>query len=78
MKEKGNEEEIYEALNQQLDQAYESKQWTKFVANYLWKSFSVRIGDVNVVIVKSMKETNANSDKNYLSYSRVQNKIHSK
>ena len=66
MKEKGKELETYESFNEELDKAHESKQWTKYIVNYLWKTFSVRNEDVNVVIVKSMKEANANPDKNYL------------
>ena len=66
MKEKGKELVTYESFNEQLDQAHESKQWTKYIVNYLWKTFSVRNEDANVVIVTSMKEANANPDKIYL------------
>jgi hypothetical protein len=73
----------YETFKQKLDEAFEDKQYKKYIVNYLMMNFGVRNKDLNLTIVKTKKEVEPN--KNYLlikkdgvKYIRDDYKTHSK
>ena len=66
MTKKGKDLLTLEQFNEKLDESLKDKHYKKYIVNWLWSHFCVRNEDVNVYIVKSIKETNEDDTKNYL------------
>jgi hypothetical protein len=65
MNSKGKDLFTLEQFNQEMDEAFSNGQYKKYIVNYLWSHYCVRNEDVNVNIVKSLKEV-TEDNQNYL------------
>ena len=54
-----------EQFKEELETAYNQKQWKKYIVNYLWSNYGVRNKDVDVEIVMSRKKM-TDPNQNYL------------